>query len=874
MFRKFISAMIVAGSLAVATACGNAGYDTEGQHNGGNVGAVGQLSQVNATGRFVETSITPAGHNDLFTLTSPAGNLVAYSADLSTRFYLSDGVTWAESPGPGADSNVFATVTAGAYLPDGRLLVYLDNVGMVAVNAAGDVEHVPVEAIDQIVADGMNASMYLIEVVDQDQFILSYSLDWIGHFMQNVDMNQVDLSHMGIDLEEIDLSGLGFDLGEIDLGEIDLGEIDLGEIDLGAIDLGGIEIAGFDLGSIDLDSIDLGAMQDMMGGHEFFENIDLGDIQGMLDGMGIDLDNLDLEAMQTMRQGHPGRGAGGGGAMVFGGSADTDGPGPGHGAMRVTAPAAGAGGMAMNFDTMFASTTSVHSLSTGATLAELAPPLLPIGINPASGTYGLQIDSIVHHESGNITTVLPGGAFAFNGQSTVIKSFNTVSNASGDNIFAINLQDQDGNHHIYLYAWDADAGINPSQVISIWSLEENPLVRAAITELWRRNPDAYITYEIALAGDTAMSQADAIRNLNTRLLGGSGPDIIVLDGVPIESYAARGMLMDLSATVNVSDVYDNLLTPFTAPNGNLYTIPTQFKVPMLMGTEAELSANQTLSALTNTIVTGNPPVSGGAFRGLAGLPASERPAIYFTDLQELFDILWYTSSPAFVTGNQLNTDVIEEFFASIEAISAMYNLAEPAGEGFFTMINSAVSTVGGRQGLGAINLTGSLTQYMSQMANMGSFAVDNLTLLQMMMMRGDADLAAFPGLVPGAWVPSTIAGVSADSANYAFAKAFIDTMLSLPVQEISHGLGLPVTAGAIAAQIDVINQTLTDMNMDPFEIDLSELIRPLTTPSIVETTLYDIIWQAAERLATGQLTLEGAVLEVEQNTRNYLAERQ
>jgi len=63
------------------------------------------------------------------------------------------------------------------------------------------------------------------------------------------------------------------------------------------------------------------------------------------------------------------------------------------------------------------------------------------------------------------------------------------------------------------------------------------------------------------------------------------------------------------------------------------------------------------------------------------------------------------------------------------------------------------------------------------------------------------------------------------------------------------------------------------MDQEPFNLDLDALVQQLQTPAVIETTLIEIIWETAERLCAGAIDLEGAVREVEQNIRNYLAER-
>ena len=51
--------------------------------------------------------------------------------------------------------------------------------------------------------------------------------------------------------------------------------------------------------------------------------------------------------------------------------------------------------------------------------------------------------------------------------------------------------------------------------------------------------------------------ADRIRALNARILAGDGPDILVLDGLPTESYIEKGILADLNPLLG--DLKEELL---------------------------------------------------------------------------------------------------------------------------------------------------------------------------------------------------------------------------------------------------------------------------------------------------------------------------
>ena len=472
-------------------------------------------------------------------------------------------------------------------------------------------------------------------------------------------------------------------------------------------------------------------------------------------------------------------------------------------------------------------------------------------------------NSLLHITDSGTEIVLDGNAFSFGGPNSSVMGILPLANDS----VILNVQ-ENNQSYLYKYIWDPYAVINPDRTLLIWSLNNNDFVRATITELRRRYPDAYITYEVALTDGTAVSASDAIRTLNTRLLANNPPDILILDGTPVENYVDRGMLLDISDRLNTGDIFPTLLAPYRQANGAIYALPMQFKLPIIVGTPQTLQYVQTFEDIVNRIVTGNSPtpLDRMAFGGGGGIPEDQRAEMHFATLRELFDFMWPVSASAIINDNRLNSDALREFFAAILAISDMYNLGEPDMSGMFGMI--MMSSGSGR----GVIFPSSLIQFMSYNTNTAAFNVDNLMILSTFM-RENAEVMAFPGMVSGAWLPSTIAGVSADTNVPDFAIEFMNAMLSPQVQSINVGEGLPVTRTALAEQIYEINYRHLQIDRDPLDIDIDAIIGGLTAPSLIEHALIDIIWGTVERLATRDLDLEGAVNEVEQNIRTYLAER-
>ena len=520
-------------------------------------------------------------------------------------------------------------------------------------------------------------------------------------------------------------------------------------------------------------------------------------------------------------------------------------------------------------------TTAVYDLNTGAQLDVISRLELvnTLGANPAGDVFTVMNHNLTRFGgAGDVDTLLNGTTFAFGAPGSDVSAVHAL--ADGTWIMNVMLWgDMNVTHRLFKYFWDETATIDPNQTLTVWALEDNAVVRAAITEVSRLFPESDITFEIALNEDAGISVTDAVRTLNTQLLSGRGPDIIILDGIPADSYANRGMLLDMTGLVETGGIFANLLAPYNA-NGALYMLPTQFTIPMLIGSEAHLQAASTLTALVDKVVSGNPLPSMEALqlgRALGGTDEAERAAIGFNDLDELFHILWQANGAALIRDNQLDAAALTQFFSALLAISDKYELSQESDS---MVMGGVFVAVGGGGGSSRANmLGGSLMNYMMHNTHLAVFEAANPMLLYSFMNRDGSELALFPGLVPGVWTPATLVGISADTRVADFAVAFVNALLSPAVQNMNHGVGLPVVSQSLQWQIDVINEQFEEMEMPLFEVDMDGFIRQLQTPSLIETTLHDMIWQTAERLAAGRLTVEGAVQEVEQNIRNYLAER-
>lgn len=142
------------------------------------------------------------------------------------------------------------------------------------------------------------------------------------------------------------------------------------------------------------------------------------------------------------------------------------------------------------------------------------------------------------------------------------------------------------NTTLYRYAYDANIKAVQDKSLRVYSLQENNFVKKAIEDFQSDNPDFSVQYETAAQG---VSKEDAIKKMNTQFAGGKGPDVIILDGLPMESYAEKGVLLDLNDVLQTvledDDYYGEVIRALETQDG-LYGAASRFIPVFATGSEA------------------------------------------------------------------------------------------------------------------------------------------------------------------------------------------------------------------------------------------------------------------------------------------------
>lgn len=156
-----------------------------------------------------------------------------------------------------------------------------------------------------------------------------------------------------------------------------------------------------------------------------------------------------------------------------------------------------------------------------------------------------------------------------------------------------------GNDNLYFFAKGKTSekkaeGKSDSQSIEVYSLKENSMIRQSLAFFRRNHADILVSYTVGYTGEDGVSLSDAVRNLNTAILAGEGPDILVLDNLPAEQYVEKDVLEDVSSIVEeVKDnLYYNIITHSNKGDG-IYMVPTTFTIPAILGNKEVTEAGNT-----------------------------------------------------------------------------------------------------------------------------------------------------------------------------------------------------------------------------------------------------------------------------------------
>ncbi len=119
----------------------------------------------------------------------------------------------------------------------------------------------------------------------------------------------------------------------------------------------------------------------------------------------------------------------------------------------------------------------------------------------------------------------------------------------------------DSEHNVSVYAGnDGTVTAVEKQEITLWSLRYATFVEQAVDTFNNMSNSITVKYGYGVSDDNGVTIKDAVNALNTELLAGKGPDVILTDGLNINSYIDNGAFLDLAELeTEIQSKYTNCL---------------------------------------------------------------------------------------------------------------------------------------------------------------------------------------------------------------------------------------------------------------------------------------------------------------------------
>ncbi len=469
-----------------------------------------------------------------------------------------------------------------------------------------------------------------------------------------------------------------------------------------------------------------------------------------------------------------------------------------------------------------------------------------------------------------IENVMDGGNGMMSASSAYLRQF-TVSGDKMPVFFGLYTTGE-REYKLMQYAYDKTVPSVQEETLSVYSMKEDRTVAQAVYAFQSSHPEVKVDYRFA-AGEQEQPSADDIRSLNTELLGGSGADVVILDGLPMDSYIEKGILKDLtglSKKLSKEGALIDVIGNTAEKEGKVYALPARIRVPVIYGTKDEVNACASMEKL-HEYAGSHPDVRlfGQTSHDLIGMT--------------LFNMMQYELLDKDRTLNEGRLTRLLEDWLKICENGDLRAYEKAAGE------NEREESVWNELDASYCSAQGVLRQekYVHITEIVG-------------LVKGSEVYAAAgrcggePESIKGLYVPSSIAGINASSKQEELAEEFVGCLFSEDVQKNDSMSGLSVTETGLKALVEKTKlpedeqfymsiggedpetgesfmEEFTCLKTEEME-SLTTLVRKLKTPFLPDRVITDTVLDELEKCYSGKQTAEETAKAICQTADAYLSE--
>lgn len=412
----------------------------------------------------------------------------------------------------------------------------------------------------------------------------------------------------------------------------------------------------------------------------------------------------------------------------------------------------------------------------------------------------------------------------------------------------------DSGDRIMIYRYDPDAVTEVTEELTLYMVEESFFVQQAAVQYHKQHPEVLIHVNSAISlTDKYSGNADyqqVYQDLNTSLTSGNGPDLMVVDHLKLDTYASKGLLLDLQDVLQPMEedgtLLSNITTAYEEENGVRYAVPLQFSLLLAIGRDMQPEEMSSMDAIAKS-------VSGKTESYMGEYTCGELVEEFYPLIVD--DIL---------QNRQVNRDTLRLWLEDLKTIGDNCGILPSRKEGRAANIWDLGSNV-----KLVLEETDGFNQAMTP------YALADLLNANVVSMEN-------------AFYPKMVIGINSRSEHVETAKDFLRFALSEELQSVDTYEGFPVNAKALEMQA-VADRSMAEA-YTTYDIDgtsaefaiksyseetanhLMDLCKTATLCLKEDTQIETSLTESQQAYLQGQTTVEEAMDAVEGSLKMYLAE--
>ena len=434
----------------------------------------------------------------------------------------------------------------------------------------------------------------------------------------------------------------------------------------------------------------------------------------------------------------------------------------------------------------------------------------------------------------------------------------SLTQAAADMPFALNKYER------------SEVSAESNTELRVYSLKDNAEVRQAVAFFKEEHPDVEVALEIGL-NSNSVTQEDALQILNTEIMAGTGPDILFLDGLPVETFVEQGVLYDLTdiyeEAIASDSYYENVISSFVY-DGKCKALPMRFSLPLVV---TDRYSADNLDGLT-------------AFVDTAKTKVDSTPETALFCNMSIIDDLFVACYPEIINQGAANENSLAQFFESVGDLSILLESNDRERS-----VNPAFTGSSSQEAHSSDTFNDSNFGRLAFIKDPNQILIiqpdyeEVFGLLEAMKTIDNTDtvIELFALTERKSFLPRTCVAINGRNNEIQLAEAFVRTMLSENFQNINQREGLSIqktvfsnrtTRGAFAINLEDGGRYLAEPFSGETIASYESLFASLDTPIFVDQVIQDAIYQELQRYLDGEVDLKSAVNSCSKKLNLYLAE--